>query len=244
MVARSRTRPTVLEKRRRSAKIARKACGVAGFRLPFAVTVDHSAEIATLTKRQKELLDFLDGYIRRNGFAPTLDETGRHFGLTSLATVHKHLSNLEGKGFIRRRSGMSRALEVVPRRQSVEAIELPLLGIAAAGRPIEAVLDEKISVPESLVRRPESYVLKVAGDSMRDDGILDGDLVIVESRQVADNGETVVAVLNSEATIKRFYRERGGRIRLQPANDRMAPILCGEQDLEIRGVVVALLRRY
>lgn len=201
-------------------------------------------DFVTLTKRQKELLDFLEGYIRRNGFAPTLDETGKHFGLTSLATVHKHLSNLEDKGFIRRRSGMSRALEVVPRRRRPEAVELPLLGVAAAGRPIEAVLDEKVTVPEDLVRKPESYVLKVQGDSMRDDGILDGDLVIVESRSVADNGETVVAVLNGEATIKRFYRERNGRIRLQPANERVAPILCGEQDVEVRGVVVALLRRY
>lgn len=206
--------------------------------------VDREREIVTLTKRQKELLDFIEGYIRRNGFAPTLDETGKYFGLTSLATVHKHLTNLESKGFIRRRSGMSRALEVVPRKRRAEAVELPLLGIAAAGRPIEAVLDEQVTVPEDLVRKPESFVLKVSGDSMRDDGILDGDLVIVESRSVADNGETVVAVLNGAATIKRFYRESGGRIRLQPANDQVAPIICSEQDLEIRGVVVALMRRY
>lgn len=206
--------------------------------------MERGSEIVTLTKRQKELLDYLEGYIRRYGFAPTLDETGKHFGLTSLATVHKHLTNLEDKGFIRRRSGMSRALEVVPQRQRAEAIELPLLGIAAAGRPIEAVLDEKVSVPEELVRKPDSFVLKVSGDSMRDDGILDGDMVVVESRSVADSGETVVAVINGGATIKRFHRERGGRIRLQPANETMAPMICGEQDVEIRGVVVALLRRY
>lgn len=206
--------------------------------------MERAADIVTLTKRQKELLDYLEGYIRRFGFAPTLDETGKHFGLTSLATVHKHLTNLEDKGFIRRRSGMSRALEVVPQRHRSEALELPLLGIAAAGRPIEAVLDERVSVPEEMVRKADSFVLKVSGDSMRDDGILDGDMVIVESRAVADNGETVVAILNGGATIKRFYRERGGRIRLQPANDTMAPMICGEQDLEIRGVVVALLRRY
>jgi repressor LexA len=201
--------------------------------------------MTTLTKRQKELLDFLDGYIQRNGFAPTLDETGRHFGLTSLATVHKHLTNLEHKGFIRRRSGMSRALEVIPQRKRVDAVELPLLGMAAAGKPIEAFLDdEKIAVPESLIRRPESFALRVSGDSMRDDGILDGDLVVVESRPVADNGETVVAVIDGEATIKRFYRERNGRIRLQPANDRVPPIICNDRDVEVRGVVVALLRRY
>jgi repressor LexA len=202
-------------------------------------------ELITLTRRQKELLDFLDGYIRRHGFAPTLEETGQHFGLTSLATVHKHLTNLESKGLIRRRAGMSRALEVVPRGRNVEAVELPLLGIAAAGKPIEAVLDdETVAVPEALVRRPESFALRVSGDSMRDDGILDGDVIIVESRPIAESGETVVAVLNGEATVKRFHRERNGRVRLQPANDRFPPILCRERDLEIRGVVSALFRRY
>lgn len=201
--------------------------------------------MVTLTKRQKELLDYLQGYIERNGFAPTLDETGRHFGLTSLATVHKHLTNLEGKGVIRRRAGLSRALEVVPPNRRPQALELPLLGMAAAGRPIEAVLDdERVAVPEELVRRPDSFVLKVSGDSMKDEGILDGDLVVVESRATAESGETVVAVLDGEATIKRFHREAGGRIRLQPANDRVAPIVCDEAKVEVRGVVVGLMRRY
>jgi repressor LexA len=200
---------------------------------------------ATLTKRQKELLDFLDGYIRKHGFAPTLDETGKFFGLTSLATVHKHLTNLERKGLIRRRTGLSRALEVVPQNKRLEGIEIPLLGFAAAGTPIEAVIeDETIVVPENLVRRPKSFALKVTGDSMRDDGILDGDIVIVESRSDAENGETVVAVLDGAATIKRLHREAGGSIRLQPANDQVAPILCSEGDLQIRGVVVSLLRKY
>jgi repressor LexA len=201
--------------------------------------------VVTLTKRQKELLDYLQSYIERNGFAPTLDETGRHFGLTSLATVHKHLTNLEGKGVIRRRAGLSRALEVVPPTRRPQAVDLPLLGVAAAGRPIEAVLEgERICVPEALVRRPDTFVLKVSGDSMRDEGILDGDLVVVESRPSAESGETVVAVLQGEATIKRFHRESGGRVRLQPANERVAPILCDESVLEIRGVVVGLMRRY
>jgi repressor LexA len=184
-------------------------------------------------------------YIQDHGFAPTLDETGKHFGLTSLATVHKHLTNLERKGLIRRRSGLSRALEVVPQSKRRDAVELPLLGLAAAGTPIEALLDdEKITVPEHLVRRPQTYALKVSGDSMRDDGILNGDVVIVESRQTAESGETVVAVLGGEATVKRFHREGGGRVRLQPANERVPPIVCGEGDLEIRGVVVALMRKY
>ncbi len=200
---------------------------------------------ATLTKRQKELLDFLDNYIQRHGFAPTLDETGKHFGLTSLATVHKHLTNLERKGLIRRRSGLSRALEVIPQSKRVEGIELPLLGMAAAGSPMEATLDnERIMVPDSLVRKQESFALKVSGESMRDAGILDGDIVIVESRASADSGETVVAVLDGAATIKKMHRESGGRIRLQPANDAFEPILCDEDQLEIRGVVVSLMRKY
>ncbi len=200
---------------------------------------------ATLTKRQKELLDFLDNYIQRHGFAPTLDETGKHFGLTSLATVHKHLTNLERKGLIRRRTGLSRALEVVPQSKRLEGVELPLLGMAAAGTPMEATLDnERIMVPESLVRKQESFALKVSGESMRDAGILDGDVVIVESRASADSGETVVAVLDGAATIKKMHREAGGRIRLQPANDAFEPILCDEDQLEIRGVVVSLLRKY
>ena len=198
-----------------------------------------------LTKRQKELLDFIDNYIQDHGFAPTLDETGRHFGLTSLATVHKHLTNLERKGLIRRRAGMSRALEVVPRNQTLEGVELPLLGMAAAGAPIDVVLDnETITVPENLVRRPDSFALKVSGESMRDAGILDGDIVVVESRETAESGETVVAVLDGAATIKKMHRENGGRIRLQPANDTMKPILCDEAQVQIRGVVVSLLRKY
>jgi len=200
---------------------------------------------ATLTKRQKELLDFLDDYIQRHGFAPTLDETGKHFGLTSLATVHKHLTNLERKGLIRRRPGLSRALEVVPQSRRLEGVEIPILGMAAAGEPIEAVFDdEKILVPEDLLRHNDSFALRVAGDSMRDAGILDGDVVIVESRSTAESGETVVAVLDGAATIKRMHRENDGRIRLQPANSRFEPILCDEDQIEIRGVVVSLLRKY
>jgi repressor LexA len=199
----------------------------------------------TLTKRQKELLDYLQSYIEQNGFAPTLDETGKHFGLTSLATVHKHLTNLEGKGVIRRRAGLSRALEVVPPSRRPQAVELPLLGVAAAGRPIEAVLEgERVCVPEELVRRSESFALRVSGDSMKDEGILDGDLVVVESRATAESGETVVAVIEGEATIKRFHREAGGRIRLQPANAQVAPIICDENSVEVRGIVVGLMRRY
>ncbi len=191
------------------------------------------------------MLDFLDNYIQQNGFAPTLEETGKHFGLTSLATVHKHLTNLERKGLIRRHTGRSRALEVVPQNRRLEGVDLPLLGMAAAGAPLEAVFDnETITVPEDLVRKPDSFALKVSGDSMRDAGILDGDVVIVEGRENADSGETVVAVLDGAATIKKLHREEGGRIRLQPANDSYEPILCAEGQVAVRGVVVSLLRKY
>ena len=147
--------------------------------------------MVTLTRRQKELLDYLEGYIGEKGYAPTLEEIGREFGLTSLATVHKHLTNLEAKGSIRRRPGHSRALEVLREPRPADAVELPLLGEAAAGRPIEAMLhEESIAVPSSMARREGTFALRVRGDSMRDDGILDGDIVVVESRPAADNGQT------------------------------------------------------
>lgn len=197
-----------------------------------------------LTKRQKQLFDYLDDHIATHGYAPTLEEIGAHFGLSSLATVHKHLTNLESKGLIRRKLNHSRAIELVRQKKKAAAVELPLLGRVAAGAPIEAIeTPESISVPEDLVRRENSFVLRVKGDSMIEDGILDGDFVVVESRPQAENGETVVAVVEGAATVKRFYRERGGKIRLQPANQRMEPILVRDRDLVIRGVVVALLRR-
>ena len=197
-----------------------------------------------LTKRQKQLFDYLDDHIATHGYAPTLEEIGAHFGLSSLATVHKHLTNLESKGLIRRKLNHSRAIELVRQKKKAAAVELPLLGRVAAGAPIEAIeTPESISVPEDLVRRENSFVLRVKGDSMIEDGILDGDYVVVESRPQAENGETVVAVVEGAATVKRFYRERGGKVRLQPANQRMEPILVRDRDLVIRGVVVALLRR-
>ena len=197
-----------------------------------------------LTKRQKQLFDYLDDYIVRHGYAPTLEEIGAHFRLSSLATVHKHLSNLEDKGLIKRRWNFSRAIELVPRQQKGSAVALPLLGTVAAGRPIEALEgSDTIAVPEEFVRRHNTFVLRVKGQSMVDDGILDGDYIIVEERPTADNGETVVAVVDGAATVKRLIRENG-TVRLVPANDTMAPIVVPAADVEIRGVVVAVLRKY
>ena len=201
--------------------------------------------MASLTKRQKEIVDYLDEYIDEHGYAPTLEEIGAKFTLSSPATVHKHLTNLEGKGFIRRKWNHSRALEMVSQKRKAAAVELPLLGQVAAGQPIEAIESPgSIAVPDELVRRDNSYVLRVKGDSMIDDGILDGDFIVVEERAAPDNGDTVVALVNGEATVKRFFREKNGKIRLQPANERMTPLVVREKEFMSRGRVVAVLRKY
>jgi repressor LexA len=199
----------------------------------------------TLTKRQKEILDFIEQGIQANGYAPTLEEIGARFSLRSLATVHKHVSNLEAKGLIRRKWNHSRAIELVTHRRRPRAVELPLLGRVAAGVPIEAIEgNDALEVPESFVRRRNTYVLEVKGDSMVDEGILDGDHIIVEERPEPHNGEMVVADIEGEATVKRFYREKNGTIRLQPANPGYEPILVRDRELNVRGVVTAVLRKY
>ena len=193
-----------------------------------------------VTKRQKEILDFITGFIQQRGYAPSLQEIGSRFGLSSLATVHKHLSRLEEKGLIRRSYNRGRSIEL-----TVEAVELPLLGLVAAGKPIEAVPEkETIAVPANMVGRRSTYVLQVKGDSMLDEQIRDGDYVVVEERTTAENGETVIALLKGEeVTLKKFYRENG-YIRLQPANPAMKPIRVKEEDLRIQGIVIGVLRKY
>ena len=199
-----------------------------------------------LTKRQREILDFLNEFIQQHGYAPSLEEIGRRFNLSSLATVHKHLTNLQEKGFIKRAWNRSRSVEMVPNKTGGRALELPLLGYVAAGSPIEAVVGtETIAVPEDLVgKRGETYVLRVKGDSMIDEQIRDGDYVIVEDRRTADNGEMVIALLNgADVTLKKLYREQG-RIRLQPANPAMQPIIAPAEQVQVQGVVVGVMRRY
>ena len=199
-----------------------------------------------LTRRQKEILDFLDKHITRKGYAPTIEEIGEHFGLSSLATVHKHLSNLQGKGLVKRDWNRSRALELVPTQVAVKAVELPLLGRVAAGSPIEAITaSETIFVPEDMVGRRDTYVLQVKGDSMIDEQIRDGDFVIVENRKSARDGEMVIALVDGEnATLKKLYREGGGMVRLQPANARLKPLVLDQDRLSIQGVVIGVLRKY
>ena len=199
-----------------------------------------------LTRRQKEMWDYLQEHIATQGYAPTLEEIGAHFRLSSLATVHKHLTNLEMKGAITRKWNLSRAIEIPAQRKTVNSLELPLLGQVAAGTPIEAVeTQDTLTVPVDLVRRPNTaFALRVKGQSMVEEGILDGDYIVVEQRQTAQAGETVVAMVNGEATVKKFFPERGGRVRLQPANVQMQPIIARGKDVEIRGIVVAVLRKY
>ena len=198
-----------------------------------------------LTKRQREILDYLNDFIQQHGYAPSLEEIGRRFGLSSLATVHKHLTNLQEKGFIKRAWNRSRSVELVPSRIGGRSVELPLLGYVAAGRPIEAVVgNETIAVPEDLVGKRETYVLRVKGDSMIDEQIRDGDYVIVEDRHHAENGEMAIALVNgSDVTLKKWYLEQG-HVRLQPANPAMQPLILQPDQVQIQGVVIGVMRRY
>jgi len=206
--------------------------------------------MATLTKRQKQMVDYLQQYIEQNGYAPTLAEIGQFFGLSSLATVHKHLHNLEAKGFIRRTHNHSRALEIENGNGNGNGNHaglrrLALVGQVAAGIPIEAVEgNDTISVPEEFVHRDNTFCLRVKGESMVDEGIRDGDYIIVEGRDSANSGETVVALIGDEATVKKYYPGENGTVRLQPANPTMEPIYVNANDMRIRGVVVGLMRHY
>ncbi len=198
-----------------------------------------------LTKRQREIFDFLNEFIDQNGYAPSLEEIGRRFGLSSLATVHKHLTNLQEKGFIKRAWNRSRSVELVPSRVGTRAVDLPLLGNVAAGAPIEAVVSaETVAVPEDLVGKADTYALRVRGNSMIDEQIRDGDLVIVEDRKTANDGEMVIALIQGEdVTLKKFYRDNG-RVRLQPANESIQPLIVDAAQIQIQGVVVGVMRRY
>lgn len=200
-----------------------------------------------LTRRQKEILDYVGDYIEVHGYAPSFEEIADSFGYTSLATVHEHVSNLERKGYIRKAYNQSRSIELVRGVATPAGVELPLLGEVAAGLPIEAVPEqETILVPPDLLRKGgKNYVLRVAGNSMIEEQIRDGDYIIVNSRSTAEDGEMVVALIDGEsATVKKLYRERNGRIRLQPANESLTPMFFDADRVAIQGVVVGVIRRY
>ncbi len=205
-----------------------------------------------LTKRQKQVLDCLVNFQNKHKYSPSYEEIAHALDLASLATVHKHIATLERKGFIRRGYNQSRSIEVMqlPRPVREEVIdravnELPLMGRIAAGKPLESVEDRETISLSDFTRSKNVFVLKVKGESMRDDHILDGDFIVVEPTQVANNGEIVVALLGGEeATLKRFYREPAGKIRLQPANSEMQPIMAAASDVKIQGRVLGVLRKY
>lgn len=198
-----------------------------------------------LTKRQSEILEYIVGYVRDRGYAPSYREIANELGISSTGTVHEHIKNLESKGYLSSEGDGGRTIEVEPAViRNARAVAVPLAGLITAGEPIEAIQsDETIDVPESMAPRPENtYVLKVKGDSMIEDGIMSGDYVIVERNPSPKNGDIVVALLdNMYATLKRFYRE-SNRVRLQPANRQMKPIYV--KDILVQGVVRGLVRDF
>jgi len=196
-----------------------------------------------LTERQRAIYGFIKTYIAGHGIAPSYEEIRQAFRFRSYNSVQKHLKRLEEKGVLRSPWGnRKRALELVEQRPV--ATSLPLVGRVAAGRPVEAIVHpETVEVPDALLRGVDNFALRVVGDSMIDEGIHDGDIVVVKPQRDALNGQTVVALIGDDATIKQFHRQ-GSRIELRPANPTMRPIVLQEEDLQIQGVVVGLIRRF
>ena len=198
-----------------------------------------------LTRKQREIYDFVCEFVEKHGYSPSLQEIGGRFRLSSVATVHKHITRLVEKGFLKRQRNVNRSIEPAePDDETTGGARVQLLGRVAAGSPIEAIEGrETLMVPRFLVRRrTKTYALRVAGNSMIDESIRDGDYVIVEDRRKAENGEMVIALLDGErATLKKYYQE-GGKVRLQPANPDVPPIIVEEGSLTLQGVVVGVFR--
>ena len=199
-----------------------------------------------ITARQKRVLDYIRHYFEVNQEAPTIAEIGKEFGMTSSASAHHVVSILEREGLIRRIPNVSRGIELVEETTSVEKYEIPLLGVVAAGAPIEAVLNyETVCIPRDMMREGRMFALRVRGDSMIDEQIRNNDLIILQSRQTAENGQTVVALIDgSDATVKRFYGSRN-QVRLEPANPNYKPIVIRPPErVQIQGAVVGVIRKY
>jgi repressor LexA len=202
-----------------------------------------------ITKRQRQVYDFLYEFIQRNGYSPSFEEIGGGLGLSSLATVHKHISNLEKKGLLKRDYNRSRSIDVLPIRGIFKRTQkpeggLPLLGRIAAGQPIEAVENPETISLGDITRSKDVFVLQVKGESMKDEHIVDGDYVLVEKTETARDGEIVVALVDgTDATLKRFYRE-GTNVRLQPSNAAMKPIMVPARSVQLQGRVIGVLRKY
>lgn len=204
-----------------------------------------------ITKRQREIYDFLYDFVQKNGYSPSFEEIGQGMGLSSLATVHKHISNLEKKGLLKRDYNRSRSIDVLPvrglfKRQAKAGSEvaLPLVGRIAAGQPIEAIENPETISLGDITRSKDVFVLQVKGQSMQDEHIVEGDYVLVEKTSNAPDGEIIVALVEgTDATLKRLYRE-GANIRLQPSNAAMKPIIVPARSVQIQGRVIGVLRKY
>jgi repressor LexA len=205
-----------------------------------------------VTKRQKQVLDFVSHFIEDNGYSPSYEEIARGLNLASLATVHKHISTLETKQYLKRGFNQSRSLDLGPKyiqeqrkhRQDT-SLEVPLLGRIAAGAPVEAVEQRETVRFGDFLGNPDVFALEVRGDSMIEDHICSGDLVLVERASQAKDGDIVVALIEgAQTTLKRFYKEPGDRVRLQPANSSLQPIFVAGKDLAIQGRLLAVLRKY
>jgi repressor LexA len=204
-----------------------------------------------ITRRQRQVYDFISEFVQKNGYSPSFEEIGQGMGLSSLATVHKHISNLEKKGLLTRDYNRSRSIDLLPPKGRLKqamsvntTMVLPLMGRIAAGQPIEAVQNNETISLADFVRSKEVFVLEVRGESMQDEHILDGDYVLVEKAKTAHNGDIVVALVDgTDATLKRFYRE-GDKVRLQPSNASMKPIIVPAAVAQIQGRVIGVLRKY
>ena len=204
-----------------------------------------------LTKRQKEVVDFIARFVEENGYSPSYEEIARGLGLASLATVHKHITALETKNYLKRGFNQSRSLELGPkyiqdqRRQRPAWIEVPLLGRIAAGSPVESVEERSSLNFADFAGSPDTFALEVRGESMIDDHICDGDMILLDRPVEVRDGDIVVALVRgSETTLKRFYREPGEQVRLQPANATLQPIVVPAGDVQIQGRLLAVLRKY
>jgi repressor LexA len=204
-----------------------------------------------LTRRQKEFLDFLSGFLEKRGYSPSYEEIAEGLSLASLATVHKHILALESKHYVKRGFNQSRSLELAPKYYDEQrqfrppGQEVPLLGRIAAGAPVEAIAGQDTLSFADFTGDSGTYALQVRGESMIEDHICDGDYVLVQRSEQARDGDIVVALVDGmETTLKRFYLEPGDRVRLQPANAAMAPIYVPQSSVQIQGKVLAVLRKY
>jgi repressor LexA len=206
-----------------------------------------------LTKRQKDVLDFIADFVEENGYSPSYEELAQGLKLASLATVHKHIQALESRNYLRRLFNQSRSLEVSPKyvqerrrsRQTTRAAEVPLAGRIAAGSPVEAIEGQDTLQFADFAGKGDTFALQVSGESMIEDHILSGDYVLVEKTQQAKDGEIVVALVDGrETTLKRLYHDPDGRIRLQPANSSMQPIIVEAANVQVQGRVLAVLRKF